>query len=101
MCNEDSFQGMMMENQPAPQKKRYAKYDVSPERFVEVFSTSASAAEAAAKLGMPRGILAARASGYRRRGIKLRHMPRCKRPLNVDALNTLIARLGDEGAKRE
>jgi hypothetical protein len=72
------------------------KYEVTPERFIEVWQTSKNAREAAEILGMPKGILFARASGYRSQGINLRKMPRQSRRLNVEQLNQLIDKLATE-----
>lgn len=50
------------------------KYNVSAERFIEVWQTSESAQEVADKLGMPKPIVLARASNYRSDGIPLKSM---------------------------
>jgi hypothetical protein len=69
------------------------KYDVSPERFVEVWEKSKSSDEAAEELHMPKSILHARASGYRAQGINLKRMPRKSRRLDVEGLNRLVEKL--------
>jgi hypothetical protein len=79
--------------------KRRAAYDVTPEKFITVWQTSESADEVAEKLKMPKPIVLARASGYRRGGLKLKKMPR--RPgkgLDIERLNRLIEELN---GKRE
>jgi len=74
--------------------KRRAAYDVTPEQFITAWQTSESADEVADKLKMPKAIVLARASGYRRAGLKLKKMPR--RPskvLDIERLNRLIEEL--------
>lgn len=77
------------------------KYDVSPERFVEVWEKSKSSDEAAEILGMPKPIMHVRAAGYRALGVKLKEMPRPKKKLNVEGLNELIASLGPQNQPSE
>jgi hypothetical protein len=72
------------------------KYDVPPDRFVEVWEKSRTSDEAAQELGMPKSILHARASGYRAQGIKLKKMRRCRKRLDVDGLNRLVERIRGE-----
>jgi hypothetical protein len=70
-------------------------YGVSPERFVEAWETSESAAEVAEKLQMPKAIVQARASNYRAAGIKLKPMPRRpKNKIDAAALNKRIEEVG-------
>ena len=69
------------------------KYNCTAEQFVEVWQTSTNARQAAETLGMPLGILYARAAGYRSQGINLKKMPRKSRRLDVQALNRLVERL--------
>lgn len=78
---------------PATKKPRES-YDISPEDFVSVWQTSATAQEAADRLTaiagkpVPKDICLSRASVYRKRGINLKKMPRKNpRALKVDALN--------------
>jgi hypothetical protein len=69
-------------------------YNVTPEKFIEVWQTSSSADEVASKLGMPKPIVHARASNYRALGVALKSMPRPKKSrLDVRELNAIIARL--------
>lgn len=78
------------------------EYDVSPEKFIEVWQTSSSADEVSRKLGMPKPIVHARASSYRQNGIKLKKMPRSSsRSLDVDALNRLIEEIEDKRVKKK
>jgi hypothetical protein len=70
-------------------------YGVSPDRFIEVWETSESAADAAEKLQMPKPIVQARASNYRTAGVKLKPMPRRpKNKIDPDALNRKIEEIG-------
>lgn len=84
-------------------KKSRKSYNVPPETFVAVWQSSNSAQEAADRLGMPKDIAQARASGYRNEGVRLKMMPRgaVTRKLSVPALNRLIDDLDNEmDAKR-
>jgi hypothetical protein len=72
------------------------KYDITPERFIQVWQTSKNASEAAELLGMPKAIMFARASAYREQGIKLKKMPRKSRRLDIERLNGLIEKLASE-----
>jgi hypothetical protein len=74
-------------------------YSVSPEEFIRVWQTSSSAQEVADKLKMPKPIVLARASNYRKTGVKIKNMPRgATRRLDVAALNKLIEQLDREKA---
>jgi hypothetical protein len=78
----------------ATRKGKRTSYAVSPEQFVRTWQTSQTAQEVADKLGMPKPIVLARASGYRKEGIKLKKLRReSRRGLDVDALNRLIAEI--------
>lgn len=77
------------------------KYNVDPARFVEVWERSPTAEDAARELGMPRDIVHARASSYRSKGVDLKNMPHPgKKPLNIDDLNKVIARVRKETGKK-
>jgi hypothetical protein len=68
----------------------YNKYNVSAADFVRAWESSTDAAEVAAKLGMPRPLVNARAADYRRMGVKLKKLKRSNsRRLDVEALNKL------------
>jgi len=72
-------------------------YNVGVEEVVEAWQTSATAEEAAKKLGMPKAILIARVSQYRSRKIKLKVMKRGRPGINaidVERMNELAAKLG-------
>jgi len=70
------------------------EYNVSPEEFIRAWQTSASADEVAEKLKMPKPIVHARATTYRKAGVKLKSMPRKGQgKLDVDALNRLVEEL--------
>jgi hypothetical protein len=69
-------------------------YNVSPEEFVVAWQMSKTAEEAAQRLGMPKGIVLARASFYREKGVNLKTMKRGKKKLlDVQALNRVIDNL--------
>ncbi len=68
----------------------YKNYHVSAEDFVRAWESSTTPAEVAAKLGMPRPLVNARASYYRRIGVTLKTMKGANaRKLDVEALNKL------------
>src|SRR5690242_5458624 len=95
----------MSKKKPAPRvpagRPGKTRYNVPPEKFIQVWQASASAQEAADKLGMPKDIVHARASSYRQAGIKLKKMPRrSKRNLDVDKLNRLVEELGSHEGGR-
>jgi hypothetical protein len=91
-----SYQPKDEAEQP-PKKASRTEYNVSPEEFVRAWQTSETAQEVADKLKMPKPIVLARASGYRKDGIHLKKMKRGpKRALDVDALNRLIEQLDRE-----
>jgi hypothetical protein len=70
------------------------EYGVSPEQFIEAWQTSETADEVARRLSMPKPIVLARASTYRKMGLALKEMRRRhKKELDVDALNDLIANI--------
>jgi hypothetical protein len=67
------------------------RYNVSSEKFVEVWQASASAAEVSEKLGMPKNIVLARSATYRKAGVVIKKMPRQNpRRLDVAGLNVLV-----------
>ncbi len=69
-------------------------YSVSPEEFIQAWQSSSSAQEVADKLKMPKPIVLARASTYRKAGVHIKKMPRVSnRRLDVAALNRLIEKL--------
>jgi hypothetical protein len=74
-------------------------YNVPPEDFIRAWQAASSAQEVADRLNMPRPIVLARASNYRKAGVKLKNMPRGpKRALDVAALNRLIETIDREQA---
>ena len=75
------------------------EYDVSPEKFIQVWQQSTSVDEVAIALGMPKPIILARKSNYTARGIKLKKMPRksTDRGLDVNGLNAMIEELDRSG----
>jgi hypothetical protein len=71
--------------------KKKTDYNVPAEEFVRVWEVSDSVKEVSDKLGMPEGIVLARASGYRQMGVMLKKMKRNrKKKLDIDALNNII-----------
>lgn len=73
-------------------KHRKNEYGVTPEQFVTAWMRSYHAGEGmagvVARTGMPKAIVSARASGYRRLGVKLPRFPRGPRRLiDVAALS--------------
>jgi hypothetical protein len=85
--------GVVQTNPPQPgDDDKRARYDIPPEKFIEVWETSSTAEEAASRLNMPKPIVHARASQYRKAGVKLKSMPRpSKARLDVKGLNNLVA----------
>jgi hypothetical protein len=73
--------------------------DEALERFVEVWQSSESLAEAASRLGMPKASVPARAAKYRNQKdapIPLKKMPR-ENSLDVEGLNEFILSLATKG----
>lgn len=80
-----------------PAKDGRKQYAVGVEEFVRAWQTSESAQEVADKLGMPKPIVLARASGYRDAGIKLKNFKRGpKNAVPVDEMNRLIEQIEAE-----
>jgi transposase len=83
--------------------KRQGKtdYGVTAEDFIVAWQESRTAQEVADRLGMPKPIIHARASEYRRAGIKLKPMPRGRaKQLDLQQLNRL-AEAALESAPKE
>ena len=76
---------------PSRRKRRSRKrYHVSVESFVRTWQSSTSASEASERLGLPVPLVTCRVWTYRRRGIKLKTMPRRNpRKLDIEGLNRL------------
>jgi len=75
----------------AKKSKSQKTYHVTAEEFVIAWNTSTSAKEVAEKVGMPIPIVHARASKYRKAGVRLKdHKVQSGRSLNVAKLNALI-----------
>jgi hypothetical protein len=75
----------------------YKKYNISASDFIRAWESSTKAAEIAVKLGMPRPLVHARASYYRRIGVKLKKLAHIRpRRLDVEAPNRLTQRLTPE-----
>ena len=82
-------------------KNGRAKYGVTPEQFITAWQTSQSADEVADKLQMPKPIVLARVSCYRRAGLKLKKMPRRSgKGLDIERLNRLIEELNGKKEPR-
>jgi hypothetical protein len=85
----------------AKRKRVHTKYEVSPEKFIHAWMTSTYLDEVADKLGMPKDIVAARASNYRGMKLPLKKLKRrSKKALNVQALTELIQQYEREGAPK-
>lgn len=83
-----------MTEQDKGDPKGRSRYDITPEEFVTAWNSSKNAGEVADKLGMPKPLVLARASKYRKAGVKLKEMKRGSgRRLDVEGLNRLIAEL--------
>jgi hypothetical protein len=66
-------------------------WNITPEAFITAWQTSDTVEEVCEKTGMPKPIVLARASAYRRSGINMKHMRRKdRRGLDVEKLNRLI-----------
>ena len=71
---------------------------VSAEEFVKAWQESGSSQEAADKMNMSVSLVSSRAYGYRKKGVKLKRMPGSgKKPIDVAALNKLIASMSKNG----
>jgi hypothetical protein len=83
------FQILLMARKKArPEREGRANYPVSPEEFALTWNGSASAQEAADELGMPLPIVLARVSNYRKKGIRMKKMPRKNgRRVDVEGIN--------------
>jgi hypothetical protein len=67
------------------------RYAVTPEQFALAWNESESAEEAAQRVDMPLPIVLARVSNYRKKGIKMKKMPRKdSRKLNVEKINQSV-----------
>jgi hypothetical protein len=76
------------------------EYGVSPEEFVRTWQTSETTQEAADKLKMPKDIVLARVSAYRKAGVNLKKMRRVTtRSVDVARLNKLIEDLRSQGPR--
>lgn len=72
------------------EKAERKQYNVSSTEFVQAWEEANSAQEVSDKLDMPKNIVLARSAVYRKRGVKLKKMPRNNpRKLDVDFLNSL------------
>src|ERR1700690_1178724 len=82
----------------AKEKTVRKDYGVSPAEFVEIWQSSQSTGEVVKRTGMPKRSVNARASTYRKKGVKLKeHEVTSKRRFDIDELN----RLAEEAAKGE
>lgn len=77
------------------------KYKVTAEEFVTAWNTSKTAKEVSERLKMPPAIVHARASKYRKAGVRLKSMSQRGGPIDVDKLNAIIDDLETkDGTKR-
>lgn len=81
------------------EKRSYKQYSVTAEQFITTWQMSDTAADVAAKLEMPLKIIHARASNYRKAGIRLKQMPRRSNKIDVEAFNRLIEGLDRQRAR--
>lgn len=79
--------------EPTPGKTNYG---VSAETFLRVYQAASSPQEVADLLGMPRPIIAARASAYRRKGLQVKRFPRGSKALDLEALSKLLEQIDRE-----
>lgn len=87
----------MAKKRSDPPPNPRTEYNIDARAFVEAWQRSSSAVEVSKRLGMPKPIVHARASMYRKAGVKLKKMPRgSKRSLDIEGLNTLIESLKSE-----
>ena len=71
--------------------KKRTQYKVSAREFIEAWERSETAQEVCDKVGMPKAIVLARASAYRKDGIPLKKMKRrSSRALDVEELKKLV-----------
>ncbi len=80
-------------------KRKRKQYGLTAEDFIRLWNTSGTTAQAVERLGMPYHVALARVSKYRKRGIRLKKMPR-KRHLAVNKLNALVRATERALAKR-
>lgn len=78
--------------------KHGRRYNVTPKDFTEAWEASSSADEVAARLGMPKPVVMARAHAYRVAGVNLKRMPRSPgtKRIDVAGLNALIDAMEEE-----
>lgn len=75
----------------ASKKQERTVYNVSPADFVVAWESSETVSEVSDRLGMPKPIVLARASGYRKDGVRLKKLRReSKKALDIDELNRLV-----------
>lgn len=95
----------MAKREGSKSKGSRANYGVSAEQFVSSWEAAASAADVASQLNMPVAIVHARATYYKRRGVKLKPMPRVisvsAKKAEVDRLNNLAQRIRYAKAEAE
>lgn len=77
--------------------KKRKRYDIAHEDFVRVWTSAGSMDEVSEATGMPADIASAFANKLRRRGVRLKKMPRVvKEGLDVKALNEIIDAVSKE-----
>lgn len=69
------------------------KYDVPAEVFCRVWQLAESADQVAEQLKMPKSIVLARASFYRKSGVKLKKCTRRRAGVDVAGLNAMLGSL--------
>jgi hypothetical protein len=77
------------------------EYGISQTKFVETWESSNSPEEVAEKLEMPKPVVIARASKYRKAGVKLKKMgKKSRRSIDVEALNRMIDEMRAKSKKK-
>lgn len=72
-------------------RKKYVRHPATPEEFAVTWTKAKSIEEVSQLLNMPLDVVSTRASFYRRRGVKLKKMPRrYGKQLAVKRLNVLV-----------
>lgn len=83
-----------VEEETRRSKKKKSKgglrYGISPEQFVEIWTASSNVADVVRATGLPKNAVYSRVNSYRKKGARLKKMPRPNKGMNIDALNAII-----------
>lgn len=66
------------------------RYGVSAAKFVEIWTLAGSVDQVMKETGLPKNAVYSRVNSYRKKGMKLKRMPRPNKSMNIDAMNALI-----------